>query len=263
MASIVVVSPERHANKRWRPQQNCAFAATYAMVPLVGLEAARAAVAMPLSFIEQSGRYLLVAMMSPVPGRNLFVGPAGQWLGNYMPAAMRGYPFSLARVESSEKAVLCIDEDSGSVVEGDTNPDATKFFEQDGVPSAALKAMLDFLTRAEQNRTAKDLALAALAEAGVIQPWQLSVEKDKQQTSVKGFHRIDESALNALDGETFLKLRKTSALGLAYAQLMSLQTIGVFQQLQAIQQNLTQRAQPLPSVSSMLPMDDDGTIKFN
>ena len=72
------------------------------------------------------------------------------------------------RVESSEKAVLCIDEDSGSVVEGDTNPDATKFFEQDGVPSAALKAMLDFLTRAEQNRTATDLALAALAEAGVI-----------------------------------------------------------------------------------------------
>ena len=73
-------------------------------------------------------------------------------------------------VESSEKAVLCIDEDSGSVVEGDTNPDATKFFEQDGVPSAALKAMLDFLTRAEQNRTATDLALAALAEAGVFNP---------------------------------------------------------------------------------------------
>jgi hypothetical protein len=32
MANIVVVRPERHANKRWRPQQNCAFAATYAMV---------------------------------------------------------------------------------------------------------------------------------------------------------------------------------------------------------------------------------------
>jgi hypothetical protein len=263
MANIVVVRPERHANKRWRPQQNCAFAATYAMVPLVGLEAARAAVAMPLSFIEQSGRYLLVAVMSPVPGRNLFVGPAGQWLGSYMPAAMRGYPFSLARVEGSEKAVLCIDEDSGLVVEGDTNPDATKFFEQDGVPSAALKAMLDFLSQAERNRPATDLALAALAEAGVIQPWQLTVQKDKEQTSVKGFHRIDESALNALDDETFLKLRKTSALGLAYAQLMSVQTIGVFRQLQAIQQNLTQRAQPLPSVSSMFPMHDDGTIKFN
>ena len=148
-------------------------------------------------------------------------------------------------------------------MEGDTNPDATKFFEQDGVPSAALKALLDFLSRIEQNRPATDLALAALAEAGVMQPWPLAVEQDKEKTSVKGFHRIDESALNALDGETFLKLRKTSALGLAYAQLISMQTIGVFQQLLAIQQQLTQQAQPLPSVSSMFPMDDGGTIKFN
>jgi len=263
MANIVIVRPERHANKSWRPLQNYAFAAMHALVPLVGLEAARAAVSMPLSFMEQSGRYMLMAMMSPVPGRNLFVGPAGQWLGSYLPAVMRAYPFSLAPVEGSDKKVLCIDEDSGWVVESDSNPDATKFFEQDGVPSAALKAALDFLSQVEQSRTATDLAVAALAEAGVIQPWPLTVEHDKQKTPVTGFHRIDEAALNGLDGETFLKLRKTSALVLAYAQLVSLQTIGVFQQLQAIQQNLTQQARPLPSVSSLFPMDEGGTIKFN
>ena len=201
--------------------------------------------------------------MSPVPGRNLFVGPAGQWLGSYAPAALRGYPFSLAPVEGSDKKVLCIDEDSGWVVEGDTNPDATKFFEQDGVPSAALKAILDFLLQIEQNRTATDLAVAALAEAGVIQPWPITVEHDKEKTSVKGFHRIDEAALNALEDETFLKLRKTSALAIANAQLISTQTIGVFQRLLAVQQQLTQQAPPLPSVSSLFPTDDGGTIKFN
>ena len=263
MTNIVVVTPERHASKRWRPPQNCAFAATYAVAPLVGLEVARVAVAMPVVFIEQSGRYVLGALMSPISGRNLFVGPAGQWLGSYMPAALRSYPFSLARVEGSDKAVLCIDEDSGWVVEGDTDPDATKFFEQDGVPSTALKAILDFLGQIEHNRTATDLALAALAEVGVIQPWQLTVEQENKQTSMKGLYRIDESALNALDDERFLKLRKASALALAHAQLMSMQTVGVFRQLLVLQRQLAPQAQPLPSVSSLFPLDEGGTIKFN
>jgi hypothetical protein len=227
------------------------------------MEVARAALAMPLAFIEQSGRYLLVALMSPIAGRNLFVGPAGQWLGSFVPAALRGYPFSVRRVEGSDKSVLCIDEDSGWIVEGDTNPDATKFFEQDGVPSAALKAILDFIGQVEQNRTGTDLAVAALAEAGVIQSWPLTVEQENKQTPVKGLHRIDEPALNALDDETFLKLRKASALILAHAQLMSMQMVGVFQHLLAMQQRLTPQAQPLPSVSSLFPTDDGGTIKFN
>src|SRR5262245_36793843 len=115
MANIVVVTPERHASKRWRVQ-NFAFAARHAMMQLVGLEAARVAVTMPLAFIAQSGRYSLMAVMSPIPGRNLFVGPAGQWLGSYIPAAMRGYPFSLAPVEGSDRKALCIDEDSGCIV---------------------------------------------------------------------------------------------------------------------------------------------------
>ena len=36
---------------------------------------------MPIVFIEQAGRYVLMAMMSPMPGHNLFVGPDGEWLG--------------------------------------------------------------------------------------------------------------------------------------------------------------------------------------
>ena len=229
----------------------------------MGLEVVRAALAMPIAFIEQSGRYSLAALMSPIAGRNFFIGAAGQWLGSYIPAALRGYPFSLARVEGSDKAVLCIDEDSGWIVDSDTNPDATKFFEKDGVPSAALKAILDFLSQIEQSRIATDVALAALADAGVIHPWPLKVQEAQQQVPVKGLHCINEAALNALDDETFLKLRKSSAIFIAQAQLMSMQTLGVFQQLMALQQQLAQQMKPLPKVSSMFLTEDSGTIKFN
>src|SRR5262245_56726856 len=259
MVKIIAVDRERHAGKGWRHPQVYAFAATQALVPLVGLEFAKVAVCMPIAFVEQSGRYLPVAVMSPVQGRNLFVAPNGQWLGNYVPAGLRSYPFGLGRVEGSDKVALCTDEDSGWVVDADANADATKFFEADGSPSAALKAVMELLQQIEQNRAHTDLAVAALAEARVIQPWPLIVKSDQQQVALKGLHRIDEAALNGLDGEIFLKLR--NSLVLAYAQLISVHTLASFGPLAAMQQRLAQP--PLPSASSLFAVDDGGTIKFN
>ena len=33
---------------------------------------------MPIAFVQQSGGYVPVAVMSPIAGRNFFIGPAGQ-----------------------------------------------------------------------------------------------------------------------------------------------------------------------------------------
>ena len=52
---------------------------------------------MPIAFIEQAGRFVPMAMMCPMPEHNLFVGPDGQWLGGYVPASLRSYPFRLVR----------------------------------------------------------------------------------------------------------------------------------------------------------------------
>ena len=217
-----------------------------------------AAVAMPIAFIEQSGRYLPVAIMSPQQGRNLFIGPNGQWLGIYVPAALRSYPFSPARVEGSDKLTICIDEDSGWVVNAAANPDAPKFFEEDGSPSGAIKAALDLVTQIEHNRSITDLAVAALAEARIIQPWPITVTDGNQQVPVKGFHRIDEAALNALDDQTFLKLRKSGSLVLAYAQLISMRTIGVFGQMTGVQQQLAHQEQ-----LAHRALFDSGMVRFS
>ena len=107
---------------------------------------------------------------------------------------------------------------------------------------------MELLQQIEQSRWHTDLAVAALAEARLIQPWPLTVKHGNQQVAVNGLHRIDEAALNALDGDTFLKLRKSSSLVLAYAQLISMQNIGVFGQLAAIQQRLAQHVPATPGV---------------
>jgi hypothetical protein len=263
MAKLVAVDRERHAGKGWRQPTGYGFAATQAVTPLMGAEFAKAALAMPIGFIEQVGHYIAVAVMSVVPDRNLFIGPGGQWLGAYAPAVLRGYPFQLLRAEGSDKLVLCIDEDSGLIVDADA--DAQKFFEADGGLSAAVTATVNLLQQIEHNRAFTDLAVAALAEVGLIAPWPLTVAVDGQSHAVNGLHRIDEAKLNALDDEAFLKLRKSGALPLAYLQLLSMGQVSLFAQLSRLQQQLA----PAPVHTKVLSLDEifaqagNETIQFN
>jgi SapC len=262
MVNMVAVSHERHGGKRWRSPGGYGFAATQALIPLVGPEFSSAAVAMPIAFVEHSGRYLPVAVLSPVQGRNFFIGPSGQWLGLYVPAALRSYPFGLSRIDGSDQVTLCIDEDSGCLVDA-ADSAAARLFEEDGNPSAAVKAAVDFLRQVEHSRAQTQAAVAALAEARLLQPWPLTVTLGKQQVTATGLYRIDEVALNAVSAETFLKLRSASALVLAYAQLISMHTTAAFGQMAMLQQHLAQQAKPLPAASSLFPSDDGGTIRFN
>ena len=135
MAKFIPVNKAEHAGKAWRRPAHYGFVATEPTIPLVSVEFAKAAVSMPIAFVAQEGRYVPVAMTSPIAGRNMFIGPSGQWLGTYMPAALAAYPFRLARVEGKPELVLCIDQDSIA-------PDGIgqSFFDPDGSPSAAIKA---------------------------------------------------------------------------------------------------------------------------
>ena len=256
---LVPVNGERLAGKGWRRLRNWSFAAKDAVLPLVGFEFARVATTMPIAFIAHSGRYVPAAVMSPVKGRNLYVAASGQWLGSYVPAALRGYPFALVRVKDAEKLALCVDEDSGLIVAADEATE--KFFEVDGSPSATVKTVIQLLQEVEQNRALTAMAVAALAEAGLIVPWPLTAKIGDQQVTPQGLHRVDEAKLNALDDAAFLKLRKSSALGLAYAHLISLPNAERFGQLAALQQQLA--PPPMPPPSELFTGDDGGTIRFD
>jgi len=264
MPNLIPLSPSRHAGKGWRQPGNVAFAASQAAAPLVAAEFVKAAASMPIAFVEQAGRFVPMAVMSPIVGRNLFIGPDGQWLAGYMPAALRSYPFGLGRGGGSEDFTLCIDEDSLLVVEADGTVQA--FFDADGKPSAAVKAMMDFLREFERGRLRTDIAVAALAEAGVIEPWPLEVKAGGQARPVSGLSRIREAALNALDDAAFLKLRKSGALPLAYMQLLSMGQVAVFTQLNLTQQQLAQAHQQRRQISSLdeiFERASNDTLRFN
>jgi hypothetical protein len=263
MVNLIAIDREKHAGKGWRPPAGYNFASSQVLLPLVGFELSAATAEMPVAFIEHAGRYLPVAMLSPVQGRNLFIGPNGQWLGSYVPALLRSYPFVLVRSEGEEKATLCIDESSGLIVEA--GEETQKFFDEDGSPSSAVKEIMNFLQQLEHNRTVTDLAVAILAEQGLIVPWSLTVSIDNQQRPIDGLHRIDEAKLNALDDESFLKLRKSGALPLAYMQLLSMGRLGVFGQLDRVQRQLSEAAHRAKNLSldDIFANAQNETLKFS
>jgi len=258
MNDLIPVSRERHGERKWTRFKDFSFASRMTRVPITGRELVEAAMAMPLAFTETSGRYSLVAMLSVVPDKNMLVGPAGQWLGAHIPLVLRGYPFRMRR--QGDNLALCVDE-AGLQPVGSF--EGERFFDKDGNPSPETKAMNDYLAPIEANLLATDQAVSLLARAGVLKPWGLTVNTETAvDQKVEGLHIVSEAALNALDDDAFLKLRKGSALPIAYAQLFSMKALVIFEHLAKLQ--TPQPAPGLPdSVSKMLSRGSDDTIRFN
>lgn len=265
MPSYAPVSWDRHASKAYLRPVGYSAAATAAVVPLVAAELPRAALAMPIAFVGQGGRFRLVALLSLQPGQSLYVGPDGRWLGAYVPAALRGHPFALLRQEATAQSILCVDETSGLVVDAGT-PGAEPFFAEGEGPAEALRQVLDFLGKVEANRAVSERAVDALAAAEVIVPWELGVETPAGRHNVAGLHRIDEVRLNTLGDEIFLELRTSGALNIAYAQLLSMGQLSVFQNLVQLKARLAQvqtRQQSAFEQSFVVPREDDLTFDLS
>lgn len=229
------LSPETHGDKYWQRFSNYHFTARTASVPIVAAELGQAVRTLPLAFARQGNDYVLVAVLSNTPNRNLYLAPNGKWLGGYVPALFRGYPFSL------QDGVLHVDE----AMVGDQPGES--FYDDNGELSPPVKEVLGFLQKLDRNRQDTDRAVAALTTQGLLKEWQ------------SGLMITDEAKLNSLPDELFLKLRQTASLPLAYAQLMSMANFQIFDKLEQMAKQI-QAQQPAPAAAFSL---DDDMIRFD
>jgi hypothetical protein len=265
MTKLIALDATAHAGKAWRRPENYDFAAQDAVVAITGLEFSQVGRVMPIAFIAQGDRYDSVAVMSLLPGRNMFVGPSGQWLGSYVPFALRTFPFRAVPLQGREDSALCVVEDSGLIVDADGT--AEPLFDAEGRLAASVEPVWKLLFEIDANRRNTAVAIAVLQEVGLICPWNIMVKVDGVDRVVDGLFRIDEVALNGLDDAAFLKLRRVGAVPLAYIQLLSMGQLEVFAQLDLVQQQLMPRqAKPqiMPqSLDEVFAMPSDGMIRFD
>lgn len=238
MPNFVPVSRERHATQRWRRYSNYTFAAADTVAALVAAELPKAAMSLPIAFIEQAGAFTPAAVLGLQPGNNAFVAPDWHWVGQYIPAIFRAHPFRLARTADGQQ-LLCVDEDSGLIGEGSAS---APFFGEDGEPAQGLRDILAFLTTLEQNRALTAAACAALHKHALIQPWPIALKTESGEKPIAGLFRIDEAALNTLPGEALLEIRQAGALPIAYCQLLSMQHLPLLGKLIEAQSKASERA---------------------
>lgn len=263
---LAAVTSERHGQKALkRNEAHYTFAAQDSLIPVVAAELPQLVPMLPLAFLPSENGYLLMAMTSLLPGQNLFVVPTtGQWLGAYVPAALRGWPFQMVKPADGDGHVLCVIEDSGLL---GAQGEGTDFFDDSGNPTQPIQEIADFLSQVERNRAATQVAVDALNSAGLIQPWSLLTEKDGGTLPVNGLFRIDEAALNALDADTLKGLCDKGALAIAYAQMFSMNQLSVLDKLKPMREQLQAQAQAAQQATgagdlNLEFLNSSGTISF-
>jgi hypothetical protein len=245
-----------HGGKRLRKSTGYAFASSQIMVPLVAPEVPRAAGTMPVAFARAGTGFLPIGVLGVEPGRNLFVNLAGQWLAEYVPAALRSRPFGMGRNEGN--LVLCVDESSTELTDGEGEP----LFTEDGKPSEMLGRTMAFLQEVERGRAMTVRACEALARHQCIAPLDFTVNAGTGAgRRLEGLFQVDRGALDRLADEALLELRKAGALELAYSQLVSVHKLPLLGKLAALRADEDARQAQATAAAALF--DKDGTFGFD
>lgn len=229
--SYVALSHETHSNKRWRRFKDYQFAASAAVAELVAHEFSAACVSLPIAFILKDKNFLPVAVQGVINNVNLFVASDGRWLGRYVPAIYRSYPFSMATTQAGQ-LVICVDDASGLI----TNPldvseaatlqaESLRFFNDQGNLDPFVKSIGSFLEQIQASRLITARMCAALNDEKLLVPWSIQVKTPIGQYQPDGLFRVDESKLQGASVDTLDRLNKVGALSAAYCQLVSMQHI--------------------------------------
>ena len=171
----------------------------------------------PVVFAEGE-RPTPVAILGLRQGRNLFVGSDGRWTPfTYIPAYVRRYPFILAGSRDAEKLGLCVDQDSGWLVDGSDNPLFT-----DGKRTEIVEEALKLCTAFHRETLATEAFCQALKEHDLLVPTRADVSMASgEKSSLSGFVVVDQDRFAALPDEVFLDWRKRGWLAVIYAHMLS------------------------------------------
>jgi len=168
-----------------------------------------------------------LALMGLTEGVNAFLDENGKPLAEdlYVPAYVRRYPFLLARLRpDSDELSLCFDPTVGAI--GDFE-DGERLFDEDGQPSNATKAILEFCEQFETAGQRTAAFVEDLKKSGLLMDGEVAIQPEgaSQPFIYRGFQMVDEEKLRELRGDELRKFNQSGLLPLIYAHLFSLSQI--------------------------------------
>jgi hypothetical protein len=168
-----------------------------------------------------------LALMGLNEGVNVFMDEEGRAREDnlYIPAYIRRYPFLLARLRpDSDELSLCFDPTFGAI--GDFE-DGEPLFEDNGEPSKATKAILEFCEQFEAAGQRTGAFIDDLQKSGLLMDGEVAIQPEgaTQPFIYRGFRMVDEEKLKNLRGDELRKYNQSGLLALVYAHLFSMSQV--------------------------------------
>lgn len=201
------------------------FAAKADVIALQVSEVAQAVLHYPMVFLSGAGdaSLTLAALVGLGDGVNRYVDGQGQWRAQaYIPAYVRRYPFLPMQIPGQTDPILAIDTTQSWIQAQAGEP----LIDGNDQPTARMQRVMAFQREYQQQVNITQTMCAALHAAGVLEPriltWQGQGAESRQ---LDGFWCVEEAKLKTLGPEALQALHQADALGLAYAQLLSMSNL--------------------------------------
>lgn len=162
-----------------------------------------------------------VAVFGLARGENLYINrqaaPA-TWRARYVPAMVRAYPFTMARLGQDQYAVAIDESWSGwSQTEGQA------LFDEQGEATPYLAGLKTFIERVEDDVEMTRRIGLRLMSLKLLQDRRFDATlPDGSKFTVDGFLSVDEKRLGELPDAEVLELHRSGLLGLLHAHMLSL-----------------------------------------
>lgn len=223
---LVPLSANTHRALRLSPNQSFDFARKMVLIPITQTEAAKASRELVIVFPLQQG--VAQALVGYEASRNVYINEAGQWIGRYIPAHIRRYPFILSEISTSaadrtltgRQFGVQVDIDAPHLSETNDHP----LFDEQGNPTPVLTRIQEVLRFLQQDFEKTQALVEELNALNLLMeaPIKLNLPEGTPAKQLTGFRIVDQKALAELPAEQLAGIRGTGALALAYAHIISL-----------------------------------------
>jgi hypothetical protein len=210
-----------------------AFVAKQHFVPLLAGEFAAAALSYPIIFAGPE--QMPLAVMGINIGENLYFEADGTVKPDaYLPAYVRRYPFTVASDEALGRMIVCIDVGSKLIAENAEFP----LFKADSTPTDYTQRCIDFCQQFDVERKRTEEFVKVLRDMQLIESRVQTHTPTNPDGSagtpvqIAEYGAVNEQKLIDLPDDKYLELKRSGAIGLIYAHLISL---GGWERLIALQ----------------------------
>ena len=174
----------------------------------------------PIGFlpVTDGAGLIPVALLGLPGGRNVYLDEGGRWIGGYIPAFIRRYPF-LFSDNGADKLTVCIDRD----FPGFSESEGQALFETSGEPAPFTQNAINLLTEYQRQVALTQLLVKRLQEADVLQDSAAEVRlEDGRSSTINGMLTIDDAKFRAIPETTLKAWFDGGELGCIYAQRVSM-----------------------------------------